>query len=71
MLSGIFCMHIHFLHCLSLCRICEGFRDADGTREFLFALPRFARDEVENIMKHGKIMARGYSTVPEIYQKQT
>ena len=31
------------------CRICEGFRDAEGTREFLFALPRFARDEVENI----------------------
>ena len=30
------------------CRICEGFNDAEGTREFLFALPRFARDEVED-----------------------
>ena len=27
-------------------RICEGFDDAEGTKEFLFALPRFARDEV-------------------------
>ena len=58
----------HILYCLSPCRICEGFRDADGTREFLFALPRFARDEVENITKmfhnYGQ---RLYSTVPEIY----
>ena len=30
------------------CRICKGFNDAEGTREFLFALPRFARDEVED-----------------------
>jgi len=28
-------------------RVCRGFTDADGKREFLFALPRFARDEVK------------------------
>ena len=30
-------------------RICRGFTDADGKREFLFALPRFARDEVKTL----------------------
>lgn len=30
------------------CRVCRGFDDADGKREFLFALPRFARDEVNH-----------------------
>lgn len=28
------------------CRNFKGFNDAEGTKEFLFALPRFARDEV-------------------------
>ena len=32
------------------CRICEGFNDAERTTEFLFALPRFARDEVEDFL---------------------
>lgn len=37
-------------NCTTSCwihRICRGFTDADGEREFLFALPRFARDEVK------------------------
>ena len=28
------------------CRTCDGFYDPEGIKEFLFALPRFARDEV-------------------------
>lgn len=31
---------------LPICRVCKGFRDSDGDREFLFSLPRFPRDEV-------------------------
>lgn len=29
-------------------RIVKGFSDTDGTKEFLFALPRFAQDIVSN-----------------------
>ena len=36
------CWQLDYIH-----RICRGFTDADGKREFLFALPRFARDEVK------------------------
>lgn len=35
-------------------RICEGFDDSEGIREFLFALPRFSRDENDRVTSSRK-----------------
>ena len=42
-----------YMYCLQLhvrTRIIKGFYDDEGTKEFLFALPRFARDEASDII---------------------
>lgn len=45
-LRSVMCTYI-MLYMVS-CRNFKGFNDAEGTKEFLFALPRFARDEVRH-----------------------
>ena len=40
---------VYYRFFISCYRLIRGFQDRGGTKEFLFALPRFARNEVSKI----------------------